>query len=244
MNCSSVRGYLKVSLAADKLPIPSGISLHLDECEACKSFQRLESQLFQSVSRELDAMVNRPVPPSLLPRVRQQLEELPPSPSRTGIRISGAAVLVLAVFVAVVLLPRNVSRIYSSSQQTQQTENLSSERLPQPEQKRNVRQPNHEENDSIPVPRRSAHSEKREKFSHTEVMVAGDELSGFIALSAAVYREPNIGKAILHPVAQPAENSQPIAPEAIAPLEVSDLEIRPLGADDDGREGPARSDLN
>lgn len=244
MKCRSVKENLSHLLADDVSSLPPEITLHLDSCEGCKAFHRAESQIVVKMNAELHAMVNWPVPPSLLPRVRQQLEGASPEPSRISVLVPGAAASAIGLLILATLLPRIASRIEHPAIQAQAgLENLQEKELSQSKPIGNFHPPNREGNDSLEVPEKATRPEKKEPPS-VEVLVSRDEFSGFVALRTAIYREPRLGKAILHPVAQSAEDSQRIAPESIAPLDVSDLEIQPLVTKDDDSQDPTRSDMH
>jgi len=76
MNCLLAREKMKDAFAAG-LPLPQEILVHRENCPGCQAFYLRAENLFALLEAGLHGMVNRPVPTSLLPRVRAALDQAP-----------------------------------------------------------------------------------------------------------------------------------------------------------------------
>ena len=76
MFCESYRQSLTDAACAGEA-LPRELAAHLDACNDCASTFASERALFASIDRSLHAVANPAVPPSLMPRVRAQIESTP-----------------------------------------------------------------------------------------------------------------------------------------------------------------------
>ena len=74
MPCESYREALRETVAAGAVP-SSQLQLHLDVCPFCRAAFDEESQLFASIDSGLRMAANTEVPASLIPRVKEKLNE-------------------------------------------------------------------------------------------------------------------------------------------------------------------------
>lgn len=97
MPCENYREALRETVAADALP-SSQLHLHLDVCPSCRAAFDEESQLFASIDSGLRMAANPEVPASLIPRVKEKLNESAAPrfswiPAFAGIAASAAIVI-------------------------------------------------------------------------------------------------------------------------------------------------------
>jgi hypothetical protein len=74
MPCENYREALREIVAADAVP-SSQLRLHLDVCPSCRAAFDEESQLFAVIESGLRMAANTEVPASLIPRVKEKLNE-------------------------------------------------------------------------------------------------------------------------------------------------------------------------
>jgi len=225
MNCQNARQQITDTLAAGQLELAAELTLHVQACAGCREFYTQQAELFRAMGSGLSVMVNLPMPASLLPNVRARLGETEAGRRWLPVLLPAAAVLVIACILAVPLLRRskvsNGAPVASAPVAGHQEPRIS-----QPEKKPL------EQAAVSPAPRpkpvrsvqRKASPRSDESASLPVVLVDPRESAGFAQLAAMVYRQPELGKALLEPVELPAEVSM-----AIAPLRVPDLEIESLG---------------
>lgn len=229
MNCERIRKELSDVVAAGESELAATLTQHLKSCEACRAYYEAEAQLLLSIDAGLGSLVNQPVPPSLLPRVREQLQE--PAPRRAWLFALLPATVVLVV-VALVALPRlRQTSIPAGQPITSIPSNVPETVKAHPETtKVEKAQARYTKHPSLRTTR--AHSPLEHKAAAPEVIVGPEESRGLMLLASTVVHEPALGKALLNPVAPAAPFSKPIVSQEIAPLEVASLEIKPIGVED------------
>jgi hypothetical protein len=225
MNCELFQAKLTDALSAGDQTFPPEIVSHLQLCADCKAFHEAQARLFHSLDAGLQAMVNQPVPASLLPRVRARLDETEAGRRWLPVLLPAAAVLVVACILAFPLLRRarvsNGAPVAAapaigrqepgiSQPEKKPLEQAAVSPAPQPKPVRSVqRKASPRSGESAPLP---------------VVLVDPRESAGFAQLVAMIDRQPKLAKDLLHPVEPPAEVAK-----AIEPLEVPGLEIQSLG---------------
>jgi len=81
MKCQVAQKKITEGFAAGLATLSSDVHAHLKSCEKCKRFYEKEKTLLLALDRELQNLVNRRVPTSLLPRVRAGLEQTAARPA-------------------------------------------------------------------------------------------------------------------------------------------------------------------
>jgi hypothetical protein len=76
MFCEPYRQSLTEAACSGEM-LPRELAAHLDGCSACSTAYAREQELFASIDHALHAAVNLDVAPSLVPRVRAQIETIP-----------------------------------------------------------------------------------------------------------------------------------------------------------------------
>ncbi len=233
MNCQHARKNLTNALAAGESHLSTELASHLSSCNGCRIFYEAEAKLMHSINVHLGTIVNQPTPPSLLPRVREQLEEVAPRNDWVPVLLPVATVLAIAAMFSMNLLQhKNMPAIETiASVHPKASEQVISMQLSTDSSKAMT---------VSPLPRRQPtdrFSRPQQPFMPTqsgtpEILVSPDELRGLRLLVSNVYREPALGSAILSSVVLPPSISKSIATQEIAPVEVASLEIRPLADED------------
>ncbi len=233
MNCKLVREKLTNALAAGDLELSSEVAMHLRSCSNCCSFYEAEAALMRSIDADLNAIVNHPLPPSLLPKVRTLVEAGVPRRNWLPTLLPVTAVLAIAALLAATLqhhknMPSN--QAIASVQPKMSERVISTQPVADPFKAVLV--------SPVRGRQRSGHLSRAQhavvpsKSIASEILVGPDELRGLRLLATTVYRQPAVGEAILNPIALPPLESKAIAAQEIAPLEVASLEIRPLRDED------------
>lgn len=224
MNCQSVREQIAETLAASREELTGEVTDHVQSCAGCRAFYAQQTELFRALESGVSAMANEPVPASLLPRVRARMEGTRTASLWIYRLLPVAGILVVACLIAFPLARRSV-----------RTGGARMAVVPQRSGKDNEpRQPiaNHSEQLKVPhaqqeqIARHTSRSSvARRPIRPTEVAVIVDpaESKGLFELAAAVGRRPQWVQAMLHPVELP-----PIQIEPIEPIEIADLEVKPL----------------
>lgn len=100
--CEDFREALIEAAAAGSEPTRE-LCLHLDACASCGAAFAEERQLFSAIDTGLRAAANADVPPSLLPRVRAELNARP-VPRFSWVTASAAMAAVAAIVLAIILV--------------------------------------------------------------------------------------------------------------------------------------------
>ena len=109
MNCQNAREQFIDMLASGHGDLAGELRDHLQGCVGCRTFHAQQAELFRAMDSGLSAMVNEPVPVSLLPMVRAQWDssEAHRNWLYHPLTLTGAMALVLF---AVILFPRSVKK--------------------------------------------------------------------------------------------------------------------------------------
>lgn len=221
MNCKVARRKITDSFAAGATVLPPELTAHQESCATCRDFDAAEGTLFRSLDAGLESLVNEPMPPSLLPRVRARLEEAEAFRSSWSSRWSFVA------FAAALLLALSLMAFWHRTERrTDGSESLSvasrAEEHPVP---------------AVPMPRHrpvTALSEKhrpkdvavpRKEASELslEVIVLPEERAAFAKFVAQLPEEADVAVALTR--AAPEQEEPPLE---IALLKIEELEVKPL----------------
>lgn len=197
---------------------------HLAECLPCREAFMKEQFLFAAIDTGLHAAVNTEVPLSLLPRVRDRINEagarrfrwLPPV-----VLAYASAAIVVAIFVMAQL--RHTTREDVTGQSSPTSVSIppvsksNAEKHSSESTQKAVSQVNYSRSTRDSTIPRSAAS------GNPEVLVPPDEREGLAQLVATLNEHPDVAVAFL---AQHPEKKDALV--SVDPLEISDIEIKPL----------------
>jgi len=102
MPCESFQDALIEAVASGAEP-QGELRVHLQNCAACQAAFEQEQALFAGMDAGLRAVANAEVPPSLLPRVRAALDEMPAPGAAWSAKwfvLAGASAMLVVIFVA------------------------------------------------------------------------------------------------------------------------------------------------
>jgi hypothetical protein len=77
MNCRSAQEEIVDAMASREYELRGKLDRHVRECAGCSAFLASQTSLSAAVDSHLRLIANEPVPPSLLPGVRAQLDQEP-----------------------------------------------------------------------------------------------------------------------------------------------------------------------
>jgi hypothetical protein len=196
---------------------------HLDACASCRAAFEQEQSLFASIDAGLHVAANAEVPASLLPRVRDRLDEVV-APQRRWLQplmfAAASVALVLAIFLSA--LPHR-SRPDSQAKQTPQI----------PISEAPVIDAGHQ--NSGPgtqiVSSNVNNSQRRGRStllhavasSQPEVLVPPDEREAFARFVVVLGERREVALALVRPAEQTKDESA-----SLEPLQINGLEIKPL----------------
>jgi len=215
MNCKEFRRTITDLLANSAAALPPLAAAHQQSCASCCEYYASETKLFSSISTELQSIVNAPIPPSLVPAVRTQLENVNAPSLVWATRWSFAIVAVIAVLlVSFAHTSFRAPFIATTTQTAESVPALSLSSGPA----------------SSPQPKKAHHppGTKRElstlSTSHADqVIVLPEERRAFAEFVAQIPQENQTAIALTHPA--PA---LPDIPIEIASLNIDDLQWKPL----------------
>lgn len=224
MNCQGAREQTVDTLATGRVEMTREVAGHIQSCAECRTFYAQQAALFCAMDSSLSAMVNEPVPASLLPKVRERMEKTRPGSTWLYRLVPVAAVLLVAALIGVPLARRS-ARIGGVQV------------IVIPERSKNGGEPRRPlaektEKSTIPPatreqsPRHSARPPaalRQVQTAVVAVLVSSEESKGLRQLAAAVPRDPQWAQAMVHPADPPSSQMAPIKPVVIA-----DLEVKPL----------------
>jgi len=224
MNCQSAREQIFNTLAASHGELAGELAAHVQSCGGCRTFYAKQAELFGALDSGVSAMANEPVPASLLPRVRARMEENCTSSPWFNRLLPLAAVLVIVCLIAFPLVRRSfrsggvqVAVIPEPSENGVEPRQspagqLEESTVPPAGRKQSLRHP-------VPPPaaRRPAQA------AEVAVLVSPEEFRGLMQLAAAVPRDPQWARAMVHPAPVPSSQITPIEP-----VEIANLEVHPL----------------
>src|SRR5262249_12624096 len=105
MPCEDYKNALIDAAATGTAPLPE-VRAHLAVCASCRAAFAEEQAVFAGIDSSLHSAVNTEVPPSLLPRVRAQLDDAEVAPrlwSLGWMFVTAAAFSSVALFLAITL---------------------------------------------------------------------------------------------------------------------------------------------
>jgi hypothetical protein len=229
MNCETCREMMVNELAAGVGPASEAASEHRRNCAECDEFFVNQKNLFASIDAEVSAVVNVPVPPSLLPGLRARIAGVTPKRNWFPLLLPAGAILAAACLVAGLFVHYQRGPVPPNAAvavHQKPAENLAavSGKANSPGAVA-----------VAVVPKRV--SAKREPVSvavpspsSTEVIVLPEEAAAFAAFVANVSNKNDVAVALTRPAAPSAE-----APVEIALLKLEALELKPLAAETLGR---------
>jgi hypothetical protein len=224
MNCHSAREQLTDTLATGHAELTGEITGHVQSCAGCQAFYAQQAELFHAIDSGLSAMTNEPMPSSLLPKVRERMEKTRPGSTWLYRLVPVAAVLLVAALIGVPLARRSARR--GGVQVTVIPKHIEKSVEPpqaiaeQPDKSNTPRAPQEQ---IVHTPPRSPVARRPLRPTDAAVIVDPEESKGLIELAAAANQSPQIAQAMLHPVAPPSIEMEPIKPVEIANLEVKSL---------------------
>lgn len=229
MSCERYRGKLIAELASGKTALDGDVALHLQGCPECKKFHEAQASLFAAIDSGVRAMVSEPVPASLLPRVRAGVVEVGlPRQSWRGYLLPAGAAFGLAISLAVFFMgPKNVpvrvAVVPAAESPTQKVvESRSDEE--KTASKNGVRRAALENPRTV---RREDSADTTGPDETSRIVIGREEARGLVLLAKNVSQHPELGQALLHPIAL-TEDQMP-TPQA---LKIEDLEVLPLAEQD------------
>lgn len=221
MNCQSAREQIADTLATGRVEMTRELAGHVQFCEGCRTFYAQQAGQFRAMNSGLGAMVNESVPPSLLPRVRAQMEEKASRPGWVSNPLTAAGAMAV-VLLAVIFFSRVEKKPLESPVAAIQT--LDEERL----EVRQYGQTAAAAEVSTSRPRvihgkASRAASVNEIAATPEVIVLRQEREAFARFLAELPREREAAVALTQ--AAPQKDEPPVE---IARLQIAELEVKPL----------------
>jgi hypothetical protein len=224
MNCKNARERITDALANGQMKLAGEVAVHLLACEGCRAYHAQQAELFRAMDSGLRAMANEPVPPSLLTGVRVRLEETRTSSHWLYRLLPVSAVLVVAALIAVPLLRRSIRsggvQVIAIPKHMEKSVEPPQAIAEQPDKSNGPRAPQEQ---IVHTPSRALIARRPMRPIEVAVIVDPGESKGLFELAAAANQSPQIAQAMLHPVAPP-----PIEMEPIKTVELANLEVKPL----------------
>jgi hypothetical protein len=217
MNCQTCQEKIVEALAAGTPVLPPEVAAHRNSCRSCDQFYETQRNLFASIDAELRSLVNPPVPPSLLPRVRSGLDAQLYSQAAWLPILKLAAIPAIAVLALSVAYSLRTPRTPSPS--TQQPSVATRQNNPEPSLSPLLPAP-------TKVPRAPAarpHPKPADATSSPEVIVLAEEREAFARFVSEVPDDTAVAVALTCP-AEP-EGADPVE---IALLQIAPLQLKPL----------------
>lgn len=220
MNCSKAQHEISNGLAAGASLLPLDLASHLDACPACQARYVSESRLLQSIDDELQAIVNQPVPDSLLAGVRFRIAASKAWTSGFPVWIPAAAAVLVGVMLAwtysfipgkktdsAPTLANSVTKPAMAPEQSAPSVNV-------PQRVGIANADSIHRVHSQEVPSRNAVRATK----HPAVLTDPREAQALMAFAAAVERRPELGAALLRPAVASASDHKEIQPIQIPEL--------------------------
>jgi hypothetical protein len=215
MNCKTAQERIAEALAAGNVSFPAEVAAHHEACAACRHFFQCEQYLFASMNSGLQVIANQPVPPSLLPGVRERIESRVPSRHAWPLVLWPAAGAVIA---CALLLPslRNVQPSRETPVAEREQEAPSREQAPQ-----SRFAVSHEPaRSSVRAAGRKRSAPESFQTAAAEVMIDRSESRGLVLAARVAFQETEVAERLA-----PEHDSPPLV---IEPVAIPRLEIRPL----------------
>lgn len=212
MNCQTCQEKIVQALAAATPVLPPEVAAHRNSCRSCAEFYETQHKLFVSIDAGLHSLVNQPLPPSLLPRVRSRLdEELYAQAAWLPILKLAAspAIAVLALTVAY-----NLHAPRTPSPPTQHPSVATRRNNPEPPPSPLLPAPTK----VLPAPAVRPHTKPSDATSSPEVIVLAEEREAFARFVSEVPDDAAVAVAL----------TRPAEPEGADPVEIALLQIEPL----------------
>jgi anti-sigma factor RsiW len=224
MPCEHYQDALAAAAAGGASP-QGELRSHLDACPSCRAAFDQEVYLFSAIDSGLNSVANQNVPPSLLPRVRAAITESPaPAPSWLP-RYALAAVtsaVVLAFFIA--LRPHqpgpNIQAVQTPAVRQSLSPSASAGSSPAASTLTASARPRS-------ALRRNSAVAYRVVASQPEVLVPAEEREGYALLVTSLRERFEISKALADAI-----NDKQDSPNFSKPLEIAQLEVKPLETQD------------
>ena len=221
MNCKMAREKITDSFAAGAAVLPSEVAAHQQSCAACRNFYAAQRRLFQSLEAGLQALINEPVPTSLLPRVRARLDDAhaPRIPWKLRwISMAPAAAILIALGVSVVWhQPQRRTADPGSMPVVSRGDEHPVPVTPMPRHVASVPAGQSRRTTVVPVSREEAFEPS------LEVIVLPEEHAAFTRFVASLPEEEDVAMALARPA---PEKEEP--PLEIALLQIEGVEVKPL----------------
>lgn len=212
MNCARVQQQIVDSLALRKV-VEASAAAHLSDCPECRAFEEEQSLLFGSIDLALTAIANAPVPASLLPAVRSNIQASQKRPVALYGWLSAGVVAAVACAFLIARMP-HVHPAPGATSTTAST--ATSATVTQALPKR----------DAVPLALRT-HSRRVQKANHpdmvAEVLIDRTEAADLGRLADSVRRQPAWGQGLLRQAPLPPEEMKPLAA-----IEIAQLNVKPL----------------
>jgi hypothetical protein len=222
MNCQECQKKILDALAAGESYIAPEVASHQNACATCATFYRAQQNLYQRVDAGLQSLMNQHVPPSLLPRVRARLDEVPGArigwrPAWSVTAVAAAAILALVVAYA---LRRPHTAVNSA-----QIAAASPQQRPAPQVVPVSQKPQPEAAHVSPVAKRTRTAGIAPAIATPKVIVSTEERQAFAKFIAEVPEDTAVAAALAQPVPVADEDAVEIALLKIEPLQVKPLEV-------------------
>lgn len=224
MPCEKYRKALREAAAAgDTYELSTGLRAHLAACGACRAFWSEEQQLLAAIDAGVRQTANAEVPASLLPRVRADFETPTNRRSRwmPMLVFASAGVAMAATVFAIVRSHESapedqIKQIAAAPVREATPVSAGPSGTPRAEAI-----PPHRSNQ----PRRGTNSDAQQSasFGRIEVRVPPEERDALARFITARQEESDF--AVLLAAPTPDWVNEPMS---VAPLEIADLEVRPL----------------
>lgn len=220
MNCEVYQDRLVDALAGREGALHGELAGHLRACAECRKFYETQVHLFGAIDSGVRAMVNMPVPPSLLQGVRARVAEAGIPRPLWGLTWGLASVAIVAVLVGGVGFwrrgPENTGSVRDrSAVGTQRVQGAAGVTPMQP--RIAAAAPRHKRAEVKVV------TAPRESVQAPEVLVLPEERAAFARFVADL---PEAGDAAVA-FTRPATDAKDEAVE-IALLQIDELEVKPL----------------
>lgn len=224
MSCEHYKDALIEVAAAGAAP-QGELRAHLDECASCRMAFDEEQSLFSAIDSGLHVSANADFPSSLLLRVRAQLDEaIVPRLRWLQPIVFVSASVALAFVVFLMTRPH-----HATPEEIAKQSPIVVPAPTVPGTRENPEGTSQEGTQSAAIPVRHSHAGRNSTDRHSsasskpEVLVPPDEREGLARLVATLNQDKGFAAAFL--VQRPEKKD---TPAAVDPLQISDIEIKPL----------------
>jgi len=221
MNCKQCQEKIMESLAAGEDVLAPEVATHQNSCVVCGEFYVAQRNLFQAVDTELQSLVNRPVPPALLPAVRARLDEMPVPRRAWSASWSFAALAVVAIMA--VSIGHSLRRPGSHPNSPKATSSAS----PSVSNPQTAVHPPREWRNSFPKPKVKRVGPAVSSTAAPEVIVLEEERQAFAKFVAELPEQRGVALTMTRPALEADKDSLEIALLRVESLELKSLEGTP-----------------